>query len=141
MEEQTQKNILYELYYDKKKGFQNLKSLLADTKIFGMKPEFVKEWYRQQNVNQILNNRKQKIAFHKIIGDGHGYQADIIFLPHVRENEGYIGLLTLINTSTRYAYIALIRNRSTEEIYNKIEVWIDHVERTWGKIHSITTDN
>ena len=31
MEEQTQKNILYELYYDKKKGFQNLKSLIADT--------------------------------------------------------------------------------------------------------------
>ena len=119
MEEQTQKNILYELYYDKKKGFQSLKSLLAETRIFGMKPEFVKEWYKPQNVNQILYNRKQKIAFHKIIGDGHGYQADIIFLPHVRENEGYIGLLTFINTSTRYAYIALIRNRSTREINNK----------------------
>ena len=46
------------IYYDKKKGFQNLKSLLADTRIFGIKPEFVKEWYKQQNVNQILNNRK-----------------------------------------------------------------------------------
>ena len=22
-----------------------------------------------------------------------------------------------------------------------IDIWIDHVERTWGKIHSITTDN
>ena len=121
MEEQTQKNILYELYYDKKKGFQSLKSLIADARIFGMKPKFITEWYRQQNVNQILNNRKQNIAFHKIIGDGHGYQADIIFLPHVKENEGYISLLTFINTPTRYDYIALIKNRSTEEIYNKIE--------------------
>ena len=75
------------------------------------------------------------------MGDGHGYQADILFLQHPRYNDGYIGLLTFINTSTRRIYLASIKNRSTEELIDKIEIWIDHVERTWGKIHSIATDN
>jgi len=38
-------------------------------------------------------------------------------------------------------YIALLKNRSTEEMYNKILAWIDHVNDTWGKVKSITTDN
>ena len=37
--------------------------------------------------------------------------------------------------------IASIKKRTTEELYDKIEIWIDHVDRTWGKIRSIATDN
>ena len=89
----------------------------------------------------MLVTRRRKIFYHKTIGDGHGYQADIIFLPHPEQNEGFIGMLTFINTSTRKAYIAKIRSRETSELANIIQVWIDHVEGTVGKIKSITTDN
>ena len=50
-------------------------------------------------------------------------------------------MLTFINTSTRRAWIAKIRNRRTGELIDKIELWINKVETEVGKIHSIATDN
>ena len=37
------------------------------------------------------------------------------------------------------------RNQTVNQVLlaygNKIEIWIDHVDRTWGKIRSVATDN
>ena len=131
----TNKNnddILHLLYYDNKTGFPNLKNLIKIARKLGVPSDYVRDWYRRQSVNQIIANRKQKIAFHKTIGNGHGYQMDITFMPNPRLNKGFIGILTFINTSTRKAYIATIKDRTTESLIQPISVWIDHVNKEWG---------
>ena len=137
----THENLLHALYFNNKSGFRGLNNFISSAREFGIDKNEVKEWYKKQSVNQILVTRRNRIAYHKIIGDGDGYQADIIFIPNDKENDGYIGMLTFINTATRRAYVALIKNRSTEELLDKIEVWIDHVDEKWGTIKSIATDN
>ena len=134
-------DILSDLYNDPKRGFMGLNELIKQTRIFKIPEDYVREWYKKQDVNQIIVRRREPIIYHKTIGDGHGYQADIIFFQYPKLNDGFIGLLTFINTSTRRAFVAAIKNRTTEELIEKIEVWIDHIRRTWGPIKSITTDN
>jgi len=134
-------DVLNDLYFNQKTGFIGLNELIRRTRDDNIPIDFIKKWYKQQAVNQIIIPRRNKIYYHKTIGDGHGYQADIIFFPNPRLNDGYVGLLTFINTSTRRAYVAMIKNRSTDEIIDKISVWIDHVEKSFGKITSIATDN
>ena len=108
-QEDTTNEILHKLFYDYNKGFVNLKTLIAFGKELGISKEKVKEWFRNQTVNQVLLLSNQKIAYHKTIGDGYGFQADLIFFHHAKQNDGYIGLLTFINTSNRIAYIAPIK--------------------------------
>ena len=138
MEQSEPTDVLQQIYYNPQSGYMGLNEL---TKRSGMSVNDVRAWYAQQAINQILVPRRSMIHYHKTIGDGDGYHADIIFFPHPRHNKGYIGLLTFINTSTRKVYYALIKNRSTEELMERIEPWIDHVNSTWGPIKSITTDN
>ena len=134
-------DVLREIFYNPRSGFMNRNALIKRAHEKQVKIKDAREWYGRQAVNQIIMPRRRDIVYHKIIGDGDGYQADIIFLPSPRLNKGYIGLLTFINTSTRKAYVAKIKNRTTEELIDKIDVWLDHVEETWGRVKSITTDN
>ena len=136
----TPEFILHSHYYNPTSGFMSLRELIRRTRK-QVDPAFTRDWYQRQEIPQVLVTRRRKIFYHKTIGDGHGYQADIILLPHSKQNERFIGMLTFINTSTRKAYIAKIRSKKTSELANIIQVWIDHVEGTVGKIKSITTDN
>ena len=124
---------LHSLYFDNKKGFPNLRNLIKSAREHGIDRNYVKDWYNRQTVNQIIVNRKQPIAFHITIGDGNGYQMDITFLPNPRLSKGYIGMLSFNNTSTRKAYIAKIKDRTTESLILPISVWIDHVNSTGEK--------
>jgi hypothetical protein len=114
-------DVLSDIYFNNKSGFVGLNELIRRTRDTDIPIDYVKKWYKSQPVNQIIIPRRQKIAYHKIIGDGSGFQADIIFFPYPRLNHGFVGLLTFINTSTRMAYVYPIKNRTTEEIYDKID--------------------
>ena len=132
--------LLNETFYNQKDGFMGVNELVRRLKRH-VPSRIVREWYRQQTINQIIVPKRIRIEYHKTIGDGHGYQGDILFLPYPRLNKGFIGLLTFINTSTRKASVAEIKSRTTEELLDIIQVWIDHVESTDGKVNSIATDN
>ena len=86
----TNDQILHKLFYDYSKGFVNLRTLIAFGKELGISKDKVKDWFRNQTVNQVLLLRNQKIAYHKTIGDGYGFQADLIFFHHAKQNDGYI---------------------------------------------------
>jgi len=133
--------ILRLLHFDPRSGFTGLRELQRVAHKKGISRNETSRWYHDQAVHQMIVPKREKIWYHKTIGNGHGYQADIIFLPHPELNDGLIGLLTFINTSTRRAWIASIRNRSTIELKDKIELWIMKVEKDIGKIRSIATDN
>ena len=90
-EDNTSDQILHKLFYDYNKGFVDLRTLIAFGKALGISKEKVKAWFRDQTVNQVLLLKNHKIAYHKIIGDGDGYQADLIFLHYAKQNDGYIG--------------------------------------------------
>ena len=79
----------------------------------------VSKWYDSHRTNQIIDRRIKKLPMHPIISDGNGWQADIFFIgddTYKRANKGFIGLLTFINTSTRFAYVYPIKSRETNEI-------------------------
>ena len=93
-------DVLGKIQYDKRYGYRSLSELKRMGKRMGIESNDVEIWYRDQAVNQILK-RKPKIDYHKTIGNGNGYQADLMFFSKPELNDGYIGLLTMINTSTR----------------------------------------
>lgn len=132
---------LKKIYYNTQSGFTSLKELKRRAKPLNISPDIVQSWYAKQKVNQVIVPRRNKIYYHKTIGDGSGYQADIIFLPNPEYNYGYIGLLTFINTSTRMAYADAIKSRRTEDLLSRIEHWIKYVYDGGKTISSFTSDN
>jgi len=133
--------ILKKIYYNTQSGFTSLKELQRRAKLINIPPDLVQSWYAKQKVNQVIVPRRNKIYYHKTIGNGTGYQADIIFLPNPEYNHGYIGLLTFINTSTRMAYADAIKSRKTEELLSRINHWINWVYDEGNSISSFTSDN
>ena len=119
----------------------NLNELIRRAKEHNVPADEVIRWYRSQPVNQIIIPRRKEIKFHKTIGDGHGYQADIIFFPFPRMNKGYVGLLTFINTTSRMAFVTAIKNRTTEELMGKIESLLLFLKDNNVVMKSVTTDN
>jgi len=63
------------------------------------------------------------------------------FLPFPEENDGYVGLMTFINTSTRKAYAYPIYGRRTEYLMNAIRQWMAEMTYLGNRVNSITTDN
>lgn len=141
MDDEVVSDRLAEIYFDKRGGFGSLKNLIAKAEQQGIMKDDVKKWYKSQPVNQIIVPRRNPIAYHKTIGDGDGYQMDIMFLPFPLKNNGYTGILTFINTSTRKAYVYEIKTRTTEEILGALFEWLTYVKKTWGNVKTITTDN
>ena len=100
----------------------------------------VNKWHNEQRTNQIIDRRIKKLPTHTIISDGRGWQADIFFIgdsTYKRANDGYIGLLTFINTSTRYAYVYPIKSRETNEISAGFHEFLKAVG---SDIRTLTTD-
>ena len=129
---------LRRIFYNIDGGYPGLNELIERGRKYGIDKDTVKEWYRKQPVNQVFVPRIGKIYYHKTIGNGKSYQADIMFLP---EEDGYIGMLTMINVSTRSAYFEKIADRNTDYLIIIFEAWLDLLAREGKEITSITTDN
>ena len=131
--------ILSDIFYNPRTGFLSFNQLVKIVK--QTYPEiprnFIKLWYDKQIPTQRLQ-KSRKVKYHKIIGDGTSYQGDIMFLDNSRNNKGYIGMLTFINNSTRYAYAYPIKTRNTTEILTNLRHFVEHLP---NGITNITTDN
>ena len=133
---------LNRLFYDEAEGFVGLNMLIKMARALGIPARVVRTWYKNQAINQIYKHRRRgKVKYHPTIGDGRSYQADIIFLPFPEENDGYVGLMTFINTSTRKAYAYPIYGRRTEYLMNAIRQWMAEMNYLGHSVNSITTDN
>ena len=109
MDDET-KHLLHEIYYDNRSGYMKVNELIRRTREYNIPPNVVKSWHKSQPVKQIIIPRRQEIKYHKPIGNGNGYQADIIFFPYPKINRGNVGMLTFINTTTRMAFVNPIKN-------------------------------
>ena len=70
-------------------------------------------------------NVQTKNPTHSIIPSVGEWQGDLTFYPKVvKQNGGVIGLLTLIETLTRYAYVYPIKNKTASEIMSKLKDWM-----------------
>ena len=131
--DETLKNI----YYNPIEGFCSIDELHRKAK--KLLPKITKkeaqEWMMKQRVVQ-QNKKVTKINYHIIISDGFGYQEDVMFLDNPGQNDKYIGLLTFINTSTRFARVCPISNKKTNTYLGHIKEFIENTKCT-----SLTTDN
>jgi len=135
------KELLIKIFNDNL-GIISKKRLYQLSKIVEPKitQRIVNEWYDSQPTNQIILKSGKKLPMHKIISDGRGWQADIFFIgdnSYKRANNGYIGLLTFINTSTRFAYVYPIKSRETSEISAGFHEFLKTVG---SNITTLTTD-
>ena len=128
------------LYYNPKTGFTSLQQLikLVKQRYPNTPSNIIKEWYDKQIPVQTIQQPNRRIEYHKIIGDGTSYQGDIMFLENKRNNDGYIGMLTFINNSTRFAYAYPIKTNKTGEIIANLRKFLGQVPK---EITNITTDN
>ena len=132
--------ILRKIYYNPKSGFLSFNQLFSEVKkeFPNISRKEVKIWYDKQISNQRAIQPNRKVEYHKIIGDGTSYQGDIMFLENPKNNNGFIGMLTFINNSTRYAYVFPIKTNKTEEILANLHHFVEQLDEN---ITNITTDN
>jgi hypothetical protein len=108
--------------------------------------EIVKRWYQSQRSVQILDKSTRRPYYHPIISNGKGWQVDIMFIgdprlrndPYIRANNKFIGLITFINTSTRFVIVEPIKSRKTSEIVRGFRNFLDVVGIG---ITTLTSDN
>ena len=136
---------LLEDIYNDNHGLLNRQLLYQKAKIIEPRitHEIVNEWFNKQlPIKRIQRPRiKKENIYHPIIADGTNYQADILILSTTkgirRRNKGFIGLLTFINTSTRYLRVYPIKTHNFSELMPLFNKFISEA----GNVHSITTDN
>jgi hypothetical protein len=107
-------------------------------------------WYSSQRVNQVFPGTRKK-PVHHIMGDGTRWQVDTMYLnaydkrnnaKFSEANAGYIGLLTFINSSTRYAYAYPIMSRNYVQSYlPRIKRFLADIKRDGFSISSLVSDN
>ena len=133
-----------EQIYDDSHGLLNRQLLYQRAK--AINPNFthtiVNEWFNRQRPQIMIQRpRKKKNLYHPIISDGTDYRADILALSttqkQIKRNGGFIGILTFINSSTRYLRVYPIKSHSFTELMPLVKQFIEEA----GDVGSITTDN
>lgn len=123
-------------FYDTKTGFRSLNDLIEYGRREGIPRKDVIQWYEEQMINQM--NKKSKRVYHPIVAHEDGeFQADLMFYENYSKwNRGYIGLLNVIEITSRMAYGEPIKSKEASEIKNAMIKILDRV----GKIVSLTVD-
>lgn len=74
-----------------------------------------------------------------IMSNPRSYQADLMFFDKLsKKNNGYTCLLTIINTTTRKAYVYPLKTKEKKEVATAFEKFLQEIH---GKIAILTTDN
>jgi hypothetical protein len=144
---------LEELYYDPKRGFNNVNDLVRKAKEenLGLTREEIKKWYKSQPINQIYYHRIDK-DYHSIRAPNRKVgtlQADLMFTEkYKRENKdpknksSYKYILTVIDVYSRYAWAFPLMTKTSEEVKEKIKKVIEEIEeRHPGQQITLTTDD
>ena len=119
------KNIIKDLYEDPVEGFVGISALQEKLKTQGFK-------FTQQQIKEALSDvdsytlnkpRKVKIERRKyyVPDVDDQWQMDLTFIPYEKQNDGYKGVLTVIDLFSRYAWVKTIKSKSGIEISKIIE--------------------
>lgn len=131
-------NYLQKIYYDPELGLSSVKNLWERTKgkIPGLTKKYLTEWYKRQETAQIF--AKPKRIYNRIIGqDSSSWQLDLTFYNQFKaQNSNFIGMMTIINVTTKYAYAFPIKSRAQSEINRVFDLFM---KKELPK--SITSDN
>lgn len=113
--------LLRKIYYDPKQGYSSATELYkrvkasGDTAAKGITTVMVKEFLEKQTIKQIKKPKPRHYI--SISGDGHTYQADLMFLTESpRSNSGYGAILNIINTVSRKAYSYPLKGKTGPEV-------------------------
>lgn len=139
---------LSKLYYDPKIGFTDVSTLFQNARDSGIKLTLneVKEWYKQQTVNQIYKNPPKVKSFNKIYAHHYApgeFQMDLMDLSRFyRENKGYRYLLNIIDLYSRYAWSFPLKHKMPDEIAPYVEHIILQLKKLYPKnFIKFTMDN
>lgn len=131
---------LSKLYYDPNTGYGDYRSLwIRSNKKYTQNA--IKNWLQKQEINQVFKQVKPKDKpFKKIIAHtAYSYQMDITFYEALkRQNAGYIGILTLIEITSKKGYGYPIKSKKTNEIDRAFKQFMKDTE---NKATTITSDN
>ena len=129
---------LTKIYYNVDTGYMNLKNLIAVAKEQKIPEDYVREWYKSQKHNQILNvPNKKEIIYHKIIAPSDTYMIDLIFFEKdKRENNNYGRLFVAIECTSRKAFLFPIKKKTIGDIIEALNKLLSIVN-----ISSIISDN
>lgn len=138
MDEWNPNKILSGLYYDPEKGLGTAQQLYSLVKDLGITLNEVNKFLDKQEGHQIVASKKK--LYIPIIGRTNAdYQMDVMFLHQYKKyNDGYIGLLNIIEITSRKAFSIPIKNKTLGEYSRAFDIFYKQVE---GKINNITTDN
>jgi hypothetical protein len=131
-EEQTQK--LTELYYDPRRGLTDATKLYDKTDGFTLKQ--IKQFIKDQQLGQMYSQSNRK-SYYPITAPPHSYQADLIFMPDQKINNGFNTALTLIEITTRAGYCYPMKGKTTAQVLRAFNLFLVSVN---NKIVNLTTD-
>lgn len=132
----TWDKILQDTYYNPEFGYGSVKSLWQRVKEQGIPQKYVIDWYKRQETAQIFS--KESKVYNKIIAkDDSSWQMDLTFYNQwKKQNKGYIGFMTIINITSKYAYAFPVKNKTQSEINRVFDLFMKE-----EKPKSITSDN
>ena len=125
---------LSQLFYNPKEGLSNVQELYKRSREKGHKYTLkqVREWYKDQPVNQIYKQPQKVQRFNKIQSNNFSvgtFQADLMDLQRfARWNKGYRYLLNIIDIYSRYAWSFPIKSKKPSEIAPFFKQVIDEVK-------------
>ncbi len=134
-----QNDLLKSIYYNPKTGFKSENRLYkeAHKRDERIRTIDVRNFLKQQEEYQINTIDNRNLLF-KINAPPGYYQMDLTFYPQItKANNGYSGMLCLIEIATRKAYIVPVKTKTETEISDAIKKLIDKIK----SVKAITSDN
>jgi hypothetical protein len=131
---ENQRKLIIEIYYDPSRGLTNPKDIYRKLhRKITLKD--ITEFVKNMDINQIYKPR-DKTNFIPISADPYTYQIDLLFLEqYKRANSGYIGLLVIIEITSRKLWAYPIKSKNANEILNIMKNFINN-----NKVKCIESD-
>lgn len=126
-------NQLRKAYYSPETGFVSAKALFErlQGKIKGLTLDQVRAFIKRQPTFQEFKQPKKDAVQNITVGPPGSYQADLTFYENLkRSNEGVIGLLTMIERTSRKAFVEPIKNKTAAEVLDALERIVDRLGDT-----------
>jgi hypothetical protein len=129
--------ILHDIYYSPDTGLINARQLYLKVKDKGFTQKQVKEFIKNQELNQIF--KRQEKNFTSIVGGDDDWQWDLMFYEQFKtQNKNYNTISNFVNITSRKAFCYPMKGKDQKEIDR---VFDQFYKDTNGKINNMTSDN
>jgi hypothetical protein len=134
--EQNKQKIL-EIYYDPSKGFTSAQDIYKKLKM-KIKLKDIKEILSNTELKQIYKPKDDQNMI-PFSANPYTFQIDLTFYEQYKKaNSGYIGLLTIIEITSRYLFCYPIKNKTSNHILEHMKFFIN--EDNKNKVKCIESD-